>query len=75
MTKIAIITDQHFGARKSSAQYLSYYEQFYSNVFFPTLKKHKIKDVIIAGDTFDERRQINTFALSRSKEIFFYPIS
>ena len=74
MTKIAIITDQHFGARKSSAQYLSYYEQFYSNVFFPTLKKHKIRHVIIAGDTFDERRQINTFALSRSKEIFFDPL-
>ena len=72
--KIAIITDQHFGARKSSTHYLDYYEKFYSNVFFPTLKKHGIKNVIIAGDTFDERRQINTMALHRSKEIFFEPL-
>jgi len=74
MTKIALITDQHFGARKSSSYYLDYYEKFYSNVFFPALEKHNIKDIIIAGDTFDERRQINTYALRRSKEIFFEPL-
>lgn len=69
--KIAIITDQHFGARKSSAQYLDYYNEFYSNVFFPTLEKHGIRHVLIGGDTFDDRRHVNTFALHRSKEIFF----
>ena len=72
--KVAIITDQHFGARKSSPLYLDYYEKFYSNVFFPTLEEYGVTDVIIAGDTFDERRQVNTSALHRAKEIFFNPL-
>ena len=37
--KIAIITDQHFGARKSSRIFHDYFNKFYTNVFFPTLKK------------------------------------
>ena len=36
--KIAIITDQHFGARKSSRIFHDFFKKFYRNVFFPTLK-------------------------------------
>ena len=44
--KIAIITDQHFGARKSSRIFHDFFKKFYRNVFFPTLKKRGIKTVL-----------------------------
>ena len=69
--KVAIITDQHFGARGDSVQCLDYYENFYKNVFFPKLKEHNITTMLILGDTFDRRKYINFNTLSRTKKIFF----
>jgi DNA repair exonuclease SbcCD nuclease subunit len=69
--KIAIITDQHFGARNDSIHFLDYYEKFYRDTFFPTLDEHGIDTVLILGDTFDRRKYINFFTLKRSREMFF----
>lgn len=69
--KVAIITDQHFGARNDSAQCLDYYEKFYSNIFFPTLEANDIDTVLILGDTFDRRKYINFNTLNRTKQMFF----
>lgn len=69
--RVAIITDQHFGARGDSAQCLDYYEKFYSTIFFPTLDQHGIKHILILGDTFDRRKFINFNSLSRAKKMFF----
>lgn len=69
--KVAIITDQHFGARNDSAQCLDYYEQFYTNIFFPKLKDSGIKHILILGDTFDRRKFINFNTLARAKRMFF----
>ena len=44
--KIAIITDQHFGARKNSKLFHDYFLKFYENVFFPYLEEHGITTVI-----------------------------
>ena len=57
--KVAIITDQHFGARKSSKILHDYYGKFYKNIFFPYLKENNIKTVVDMGDTFDNRRTID----------------
>jgi DNA repair exonuclease SbcCD nuclease subunit len=69
--KIAIITDQHFGARNDSLAFLDYYEKFYSETFFPTLIENKINTVLILGDTFDRRKYVNFFTLKRTKQMFF----
>jgi DNA repair exonuclease SbcCD nuclease subunit len=69
--KIAIITDQHFGARNDSIHFLDYYERFYRDTFFSTLDEHGIDTVLILGDTFDRRKYINFFTLKRSREMFF----
>lgn len=69
--KVAIITDQHFGARNDSVQCLDYYENFYKNIFFPTLKERDIKHILILGDTFDRRKFINFNTLARAKKMFF----
>lgn len=69
--KVAIITDQHFGARNDSIHFLDYYEKFYSQTFFPTLEKEKIDTVLILGDTFDRRKYVNFYSLKRTKDMFF----
>ena len=69
--KVAIITDQHFGARNDSIAFLDYFEKFYNDVFFPTLAEHNISTVLVLGDTFDRRKYVNFYALQRAKEMFF----
>ena len=69
--KIAIITDQHFGARKGSKAFHSYFKEFYDNVFFPYLEEHKIDTVIDMGDTFDNRRSVDLWSIDWAKETYF----
>ncbi len=69
--KIAIITDQHFGARKGAAYVNNYFQKFYDDIFFPYLKKHKIDTVINMGDTFDNRRNIDIQSLEWTKVNYF----
>lgn len=69
--KVAIITDQHFGARNDSIAFLDFFQKFYDNTFFPTLANNNINTVLVLGDTFDRRKYINFYALQRAKEMFF----
>ena len=69
--KIAIITDQHFGARKSSKILHDYYGKFYKNIFFPYLKENNIKTVVDMGDTFDNRRTIDLWAIDWARTNYF----
>jgi DNA repair exonuclease SbcCD nuclease subunit len=69
--KIAIITDQHFGARKGSKFLHEYFKKFYDTVFFPYLEEHDIKTVIDMGDTFDNRRSIDLWSLEWAKENYY----
>ena len=69
--KVAIITDQHFGARNDSLQFLDFFQKFYDDIFFPKLKEEGITTVLILGDTFDRRKYVNFYSLKRTKEMFF----
>jgi len=69
--KVAIITDQHFGARNDSVAFLDFYEKFYTEFFFPKLELERIDTVLILGDTFDRRKYVNFYALERAKKMFF----
>ncbi len=69
--KIAIITDQHFGARKNSKLFHDYFLKFYEDVFFPTLEKEGITTIVDMGDTFDSRKGIDFSALTWSKDNYF----
>jgi DNA repair exonuclease SbcCD nuclease subunit len=69
--KIALITDQHFGARNDSIAFLDFYEKFYDTTFFPVLDDNGITNVLILGDTFDRRKYVNFYSLQRAKEMFF----
>jgi len=73
--KVAIITDQHFGARKNSKLFHDYFLNFYENVFFPTLEKEGITTVIDMGDTFDSRKGIDFAALAWAKNHYYDRLS
>ena len=69
--KIAIITDQHFGARKGADYIHNYFKKFYDNTFFPYLEKNKIDTIMDMGDTFDNRRNIDLATLEWSKKNYY----
>jgi DNA repair exonuclease SbcCD nuclease subunit len=69
--KVAIITDQHFGARNDSIAFLDFFEKFYEQTFFPSLDANNITTVLVLGDTFDRRKYVNFYALDRAKKMFF----
>ena len=73
--KIAIITDQHFGARKGADYIHNYFKKFYDDIFFPYLEKNKIDTIVDMGDTFDSRKGIDFAALSWAKDNYFDRLS
>ena len=69
--KIAIITDQHFGARKNSKLFHDYFLKFYEDVFFPTLVKEGITTIVDMGDTFDSRKGVDFVSLEWAKNHYY----
>ena len=72
--KLAIITDTHYGARKSSRFFHNYFEQFYKDIFFPKLDELGIDTIIHMGDAFDSRKSIDFTSLDWAKRVVFDPI-
>ena len=68
--KLGLITDTHYGFRKANKAFHEYFSKFYDEIFFPTLKKNKIKTVIHLGDAFDNRKGVDYWALDWAKEMF-----
>ena len=69
--KVALITDQHFGAREGSTIVLEHQKKFYEDIFFPFLQSTGIDTVITLGDFFDKRKYTNNYIIEQSKKIFF----
>ena len=72
--KVAIITDQHFGFKKGSKLYHDYFLKFYEETFFPTLEREGITTVLDLGDTFDNRKGIDSYSLDWAKKHYFDPL-
>ncbi len=72
--KVGVITDTHFGARKSSRLFHDYFEKFYKDIFFPKLDELGIDTVIHMGDAFDSRKGIDFTSLDWSKRVVFEPL-
>lgn len=71
MTKVALVTDTHFGARNDNESLANFFEKFYLEVFFPYLVKNNIKKIIHLGDAFDRRKFINFQSLNRCRHYFY----
>ena len=73
--KVAILTDTHWSARKSSRHLHDYFELFYNNVFFPALEEHNVELVIHMGDAFDNRKSIDFWGLDWTRRVVLEPLS
>lgn len=69
MTKIALITDTHWGARGDSVIFANYFGDFYYKHFFPYLKENNIDRIFHLGDIVDKRKNIN-YVTSRYLKTF-----
>ena len=74
MSKVAIITDTHFGIRKGNQVFHDYFKKFYEETFFPTLEERNIDTVVHLGDVFDVRKGIDYWSLKWAKDNFFTPL-
>jgi predicted phosphodiesterase len=72
--KVCVISDTHYGARKGSKLFQDYFEEFYKNVFFPTLEKKEITTVLHLGDAFDSRKSIDYQSLEWTKRVVLDPL-
>jgi hypothetical protein len=57
--KIALINDNHAGARQESLHFNSYFMNFWDNIFFPYLYVNGIDAVFQLGDFVDRRKYMN----------------
>lgn len=74
MTKIALLTDTHIGARGDNPVFTASQKKFFSSVFFPELKKRGIDTILHLGDTFDRRKIINFNTLHEANKFFVEPL-
>lgn len=74
MSKVALITDLHFGCRNDSDIFRRFLGDFYSKVFFPVIDARGITTVVDLGDTFDRRKYINFNTLNHAREVLFQPL-
>ena len=69
--KVVLITDQHFGGKQDSQNFLNYIRKFYTEQFFPYLEENRINTVVDLGDTFDRRKFVNFNILNEVKKMYF----
>jgi len=67
--KIAMVTDTHFGIKKSSPEFLDSQIRFFRNQFIPYLKENNIDTVFHLGDFFDNRNNINVNVMNKVEEL------
>lgn len=70
-SKVAIITDTHWGARNDSMLFINFFEKFYRDTFFPKLDELGVDTILMLGDTFDRRKYTSHVTLYHAKRIFF----
>lgn len=74
MTKIALISDTHFGVRNDNQHMYEYTNAFFRDIFFPRLRLENIKHVIHLGDVVDRRKYVNFLTAHKLNEILMLPL-
>ena len=74
MSKVLLITDQHFGVRNDNLHYVERYRKFYTEVVLPKIDEEGITEILNLGDTFDRRKSCNFASLEAAKDMWFRPL-
>ena len=69
-SKIAIITDTHWGVRNDNIAFMNSTKKFLDEVFFPKLKEESITHIIHLGDIVDRRKHISYLTANRLRTDF-----
>ncbi len=72
--KYAILGDCHMGARNGSNRFSAHFNKFFTDLFYPYLAKHGIKEIIQLGDLFDNRTNLSYKAFHACKQTWFQPL-
>lgn len=73
-SKVAFLSDTHFGWKIDNIQYVDYIKRFYRDFFFPELMRNDIQCVIQFGDLLDNRKNISIKTLKLINEVFLEPL-
>ena len=74
MSKLALITDTHWGVRGDNVAFLDNNKKFLDKVFFPYVDGNNISTVIHLGDLVDRRKYININTARRLRTDFLDPL-
>lgn len=69
--KVCILGDTHIGARNGAKIFSEYFSRFFTEIFFPYLKKNDISLIVQLGDILDNRKNINIQSVTDGHEYFF----
>lgn len=69
MTKVALISDTHFGVKNDSPAFYSYYKKSFE-WFFDYIDRNQIKYVIHPGDLYHRRKYINYVTANLCRTLF-----
>lgn len=72
--KVGLICDTHFNFKKGSKFFHDYFEKFYLEIFYPSLRKYKIDTVIHMGDAFDNRKITDYWSIDWTKRVILEPL-
>lgn len=72
--RYCLIADTHFGVNNNERAFHDSNERFFSEIFFPLLKKVKIDRVVHLGDVYHNRQSLNWYSAERSRKYFFEPL-
>lgn len=70
MSRVAIISDTHWGVRNDNVAFMDMTKRFLDDVFFPTLERESIHTIIHLGDLVDRRKQISYLTARRMRQDF-----
>lgn len=75
MTRIALITDTHWGIRGDVIAFHDYFKKSLDEFFFPELRNRGIKQIIHLGDLVDRRKFVNYMTAHRLRKDFLEPVN